>query len=156
MAKKYVVKLMEKEKEELNDIINRGKNAAKIKRANMLLGADEGDAGKKMTDIEIGRAYGVTTRTVERLRKRFVEEGYETALKGKQKGTPQPRKIDGDVEAKIIALTRMSNEDGTVGWTYHGIANQMVELGYIESISHESVRQVLKKTRSNHTSDFAG
>ncbi|MEM1010221.1 MAG: helix-turn-helix domain-containing protein, partial [Myxococcota bacterium] len=85
-----------------------------------------------------------------------VKEGYEIALRGKQKGTPKPRKIDGDVEAKIIALTRMSNEDGTAGYTYQGIANQMVEQGYIESISHESVRQVLKKTHLSRISNCAG
>ena len=145
MAKKYIVKLTEPEHSELSQIIKKGKNAAKIKRANILLGANETTNGRKMTDKEISRAFGVSTRTIERLRQRFVEEGYQIALVGKHKGTPQPRKIDGDVEAKIIALTRMSDEAGAVQWSFQSIANQMVEQGYIESISHESVRQVLKK-----------
>ena len=157
MGKKYVVTLTETERKELNEIVRRGKNAPKIKRANILLGADDGKQGRKMTDREISRAYGVTARTVERLRKRFVVEGYEIALKGKQKGVAQWRKIDGDVEAQIIALTcQGNNEDGTKNWTYQSIANRMVEQGHIESISHESVRQTLKKTHSSRINDCAG
>ncbi len=156
MVKKYIVRLTEAEHSELDLIVRKGKNAAKIKRANILLGANETANGRKMTDKEISRAFGVSTRTVERLRQRFVEEGYQIALAAKHKGTPRPRKIDGDIEAKIIALTRMSDEDGAIQWSFQSIANQMVEQGHIESISHESVRQVLKKTRSSPTSNCAG
>ena len=156
MIAKYIVTLTTSEREELHQIVNKGKNAPKIKRANILLAADEAEGGKKMTDEVIGKAFSVSIRTVERLRKRFVEEGFAIALKGKNVGTPIPRKIDGDIEAKIIALTRMSETDGSVKWSYQSIANQMVEKGYIESISHESVRKVLKKMRSNHTSKYVG
>lgn len=146
MAKKYVVTLTQPEKEELTGIIKKGKNAAKIRRAHILLGADASADGKQMTDKAISRAYNVNIRTVERLRERFVLEGFEIALKGRPVDAPKPRKIDGDVEAHLIALTRSEAPDGYSQWSFRLLADKMVELEYIDSISHESVRQVLKKT----------
>lgn len=145
MNKKYIVTLSNVEIELLLAIVNKGTNAQKIRRANILLGANQSPDGKKMRDEQVANSYNVSTRTVARTRQRFVEEGIDVTLNGKCKGTPRPRKIDGDIEAKIIALTRMSNEEGIANWTYQSIANQMVEKGYIDSISYESVRQVLKK-----------
>lgn len=147
MSKKYIVTLTQKEQEDLNEIVKKGKNAAKIRRAHILLGADASETGKAMTDQAIKDAYSVSLSTVERLRKRFVEEGYEIALKGKPADEPKPRKIDGDVEAHLIALTRSQAPAGYKQWSFRLLADKMVELAYIESISHESVRQVLKKTR---------
>ena len=145
MAKKYIVTLTQKEREELSSIIKKGKNAAKIRRSHILLGADASAEGKQMTDEAISKAYSVSIRTIERLRERFVQEGFEIALKGKPADDPKPRKIDGEVEAHLIALTRSKAPDGYKQWTLRLLADKMVELEYIDSISHESVRQVLKK-----------
>lgn len=145
MAKKYIVTLTPKEREELAGIIKKGKNAAKIRRAHILLGADACAAGKQMTDQAISKAYSVGIRTVERLRERFVQEGFEIALKGKAATDPKPRKIDGDVEAHLIALTCSKAPAGYKEWSLRLLATRMVALEYIDSISHESVRQVLKK-----------
>lgn len=111
-----------------------------------MLGADASAEGKQMLDEAIRKAYSVGIRTVERLRERFVQEGFEIALKGKPAGAPKPRKIAGDVAAPLIALTRSQAPDGYKQWSLRLLAAKMVALGYIESISHEGVRQVLKKT----------
>ncbi len=156
MVKKYIVTLTQKEREELSGIIKKGKNAAKIRRSHILLGADASAEGKQMTDEAISKAYSVGIRTVERLRERFVREGFEIALKGKPADAPKPRKIDGDVEAHLIALTRSKAPDGYKQWSFRLLADKMVELEYIDSISHESVRQVLKKTRSSLINAYVG
>ena len=145
MTKKYIVTLTQEEREELSGIIKKGKNAAKIRRAHILLGADASAEGKQMTDEAISKAYSVGIRTVERLRERFVLEGFEIALKGKPATDPKPRKIDGDVEAHLIVLNRSQAPDGYKQWSLRLLADKMVELEYIDDISHESVRQVLKK-----------
>ena len=146
MTKKYIVTLTKAEREELSHIIKKGKNGAKIRRAHILLGADASDEGKSMTDETISKAYSVGIRTVEQLRERFVGEGVEIALKGKLATTPKARKIDGDVEAHLIALSRSPAPEGYQQWRFRLLADKMVELDCIESISHERVRQVLKKT----------
>ena len=156
MAKKYIVTLTQKEREELSGIIKKGKNAAKIRRSHILLGADASAEGKQMTDQAISKAYSVSIRTVERLRERFVSAGFEIALKGKPAGEPKPRKIDGDVEAHLIALSCSKAPDGYKQWSFRLLADKMVELEYIDSLSHESVRQVLKKTNLSPISVYVG
>jgi transposase len=156
MAKKYIVTLTQKERERLTDIIEKGKNATKIRRSHILLGADASAEGKQMTDQAISKAYSVDIRTVERLRERFVLAGYEIALKGKPVDRLKPRKIDGDVEAHLIALTRSKAPNGYKQWSFRLLADKMVELEYIDSISHESVRQVLKKTNLNPINVYVG
>jgi hypothetical protein len=146
MAKKYIVSLSAEEKETLSEIIKKNTNAVKMKRAYILLGAESGPSGKEMTDQKICDTYEVSLRTVERLRERLVLEGFDIALNGKPRDAPKPRKIDGDAEAHLIALTRMEAPTGYKQWSLRLLADKMVELGYIESLSHESVRQVLKKT----------
>ena len=156
-AKKYHVTLTPAEREQLQEIIGKGRQAAaKIRRAHLLLAADEAEGGLKMTDEQIRTAYHVSLRTVERLRQRFVEEGFEVALKAKSTGGPQTIKIDGAVEAHIIALRLGSAPEGRSQWTMRLLAAQMVDLEYVDSISHESVRQVLKKTNSNRSSGSGG
>jgi len=156
-AKKYHVTLTPAEREQLQEIIGKGRQAvAKIRRAHLLLAADEAEAGLKMTDEQIRTAYHVSLRTVERLRQRFVEEGFEVALKAKSTGGPQTIKIDGEVEAHVIALRLGPVPEGRSGWTMRLLAAQMVDLEYVDSISHESVRQVLKKTNSNRSSGSGG
>jgi transposase len=157
VAKKYHVTLTPAECEYLKEIIRKGQQAAaKIRRAHLLLAADEAEEGLKMTDEQIKRAYHVSLRTVERLRQRFVEEGFEVALQGKSTGGPQVIKIDGEVEAHLIALRLGPVPEGRSQWTMRLLAEKMVELEYVDSISHESVRQVLKKTNSNRSSGLAG
>ena len=146
MVKKYIVTLTKEERDELLGVIRKGKNAVKIRKAYILLGADSSEDGKQMTDKAISEAYRVSLRTVERLRERFVKEGFAIALNGKPAGAPKPRKIDGDVEAHLIALTRSPVPAGYKQWSLRLLADKMVEWEYIENISHESVRQLLKKT----------
>jgi transposase len=156
-TKKYHVTLTRAEREYLKEIIRKGKQAAaKIRRAHLLLAADEAKGGLKMTDDQIKTAYHVSRRTVERLRQRFVEEGFEVALQAKSTGGPQVIKIDGEVEAHVIALRLGPVPEGRSRWTMRLLAEKMVELAYVDSISHESVRQVLKKTNLNLTSGSAG
>ena len=146
MPKKYIVRLSDEERETLREIIKKGKNATKMKRAYTLLAADTSDDRKTMTDQVIHETYGVSIRTIERLRERFVTEGFEIALNGKPGYQVRERKIDGDVEAHLIALTRSEVPDGYEKWTFRLLAEKMVALEYVDSILHESVRQVLKKT----------
>ena len=156
-TKKYHVTLTSAEREYLKEIIGKGKQAAaKIRRAHLLLAADEAEGGLKMTDEQIKTAYHVTLRTVERLRQRFVEEGFEVALAAKSTGGPQIIKIDGEVEAHVIALRLGAVPEGRSRWTMRLLAEKMVELAYVDSISYESVRQVLKKMNLNQSSGSAG
>lgn len=156
-TKKYHVTLTPAEREQLKEMIRKGKQAAaKIRRAHLLLAADEAEGGLKMTDEQIKRAYHVSLRTVERLRQRFVEEGFEVALAAKSTGGPQTIKIDGEVEAHVIALRLGPVPEGRNRWTMRLLAEKMVELEYVDSISYESVRQVLKKTNLNPNSELAG
>jgi len=150
MGKKYIVSLTSPEREPLQGVISKGSNASKIRRAYVLLGADASADGKQMTDEAIHQAYNVSIRTIERLRQQFVEEGFERALNRKVVD-PTPRKIDGDVEAHLIAMYCGQAPNGYTDWSLHLLAGQMVELNYVESISHETVRQVLKKTNLSPT-----
>jgi len=157
LVKKYHVTLTQAERDQLKEIIAKGKQAAaKIRRAHLLLAADESEEGLQMSDEQIKTAYHVSLRTVERLRQRFVEEGFEVALQGKSSGGPQVIKIDGEVEAHLIALRLGPVPEGRSQWTMRLLAEKMVELEYVDSISHESVRQVLKKTNSNRSSGLVG
>ena len=146
MPKKYIITLASEERETLQEIIQKGKNATKMKRAYVLLAADTQKGRPGMIDKQIYETYGVSIRTIERLRQRFVTEGFEIALNGKPSYQVRERKIDGDVEAHLIALTRSEVPHGHENWTFRLLAEKMVTLEYVESISHESVRQVLKKT----------
>ena len=145
MPKKYIVNLTSTEREVLQAIIKKGKNATKMKRAYVLLSADRSNDGPALKDQHLHEIYGVSIRTIERLRERFVTEGFEIALHGRASYQVRERKIDGDVEAHLIALTRSEVPDGHDKWTFRLLAEKMVVLEYVESISHESVRQTLKK-----------
>lgn len=141
--KKYLVTLTDEERQQLEQLLTKGKAAARtLRHAQALLKADQ-PVGWKDTDI--ADAFGLSVRTVERLRQRFVEEGFEAALKPKP--VPHlPRKVDGEVEAHLIALACSDPPQGRQRWTLRLLAGKVVELGLVESLSHEGVRQVLKKT----------
>lgn len=141
--KKYVVTLRAKEREQLTELVNRGRAAARRRRtAQILLKADRRCGWK---DERIAEAFGVSVRTVERIRERFVEQGLEATIDPPRQSRP-PQKIDGDVEARLVTLACSEPPDGRQRWTLRLLAGRLVELDVVESISHEAVRQTLKKT----------
>lgn len=147
MAKLYRVTLTQPERRELHQLISRGKgDARKLAHARILLQADESDGGPQQTDGQIAEALNTTTRTVERVRLRFVEESLESALLPKPSNRIYSRKLDGQQEAKLIALACSKPPKGKSVWTLRLLAEQMVELEIVDELSHETVRQTLKKT----------
>lgn len=145
MAKIYRVTLSEREREALTELIGRRSGKAlPVKRAYILLAADT-SGEKNWTDRQIGETYGVSVRTIERTRRRFVEESFEVAVWGKKRELFKEKVLDGHVEARLIALRCSQPPAGYVKWSMRLLAEKMVELEYVEQISRESVRPVLKK-----------
>ncbi len=149
--KKYIVELSEKERDHCKRLVSKGTAKAKvIRHANILLCADIGPQGSNMKDEEIHRALGVSTRTVQRVRQSFVEQGFEISLQGPPvTGKRLEKRLDGEVEAYLIALACSAPPEGYAKWSLRLLADRMVELHYVDQISHESVRQVLKKMNLN-------
>lgn len=146
MKKKYIVRLTASERQSLEDLVHKGKSAAyRRTHAQILLWADEGDAGPGLLDSEVADRVGVNERTVSRLRQRCVEEGLEAALERKPRAREKRRVLDGDGEAHLVALMCSEPPPGQSRWTLQLLGERLVELGVVESISHESVRGVLKK-----------
>ena len=144
--KKYRVTLVPEEREQLIKMINTGKAAArKLIHARILLKADESEGGEKQKDEDIRKALSINVRTVEKVRQRFVEEGLEAALNPKPASRTKPRKIDGKNEAHLIALVCGEPPEGRNKWTMKLLADKMVELGHVNSLSGEAVRKALKK-----------
>lgn len=147
MAKKYRVTLTPEEREVLGRMIARGKAAArKLAHARVLLQADEAEGGSARADEDIAAALNVSVRTTERVRQRFVEQGLEAALLPKPAKRIYARKLDGEQEAHLIALACSAPPEDKGRWTLRLLAEQMVELQYVDALSHETVRQALKKT----------
>jgi len=146
MNKKYIVRLSKKEREELLDVVKRLKGSSqKVRRAQILLKADV--RGPNWTDSKIADAFSCRIQTVECLRHRFVTDGFALALHGKRRATPPRAKVlDGRGEAKVIATRLGKPPKGYANWSLRLLADHVVELGLVESISHETVRQTLKKT----------
>lgn len=152
MAKRYRVRLTRSERHELEQLISHGKgDARKLAHARILLQADEADGGPRRTDAQIAPSLNTTTRTVERVRERFVEQGLEAALLPKPSKRIYTRKLDGRQEARLIALACSKPPAGKARWTLRLLADELVELEVVDSLSHETVRQTLKKTRSSRT-----
>jgi transposase len=149
--KKYKVTLTTDERQSLHDLIAAGKAAAlKLAHARILLKADAAPEGPAWTDERIAEAVEVNLTTVERVRQRFVEEGLEAALVRKKQVRPsRERKLDGEGEARLIALACSEPPQGRSAWTLQLLADKLVELHVVDSISDETVRQVLKKTNSS-------
>lgn len=148
--KRYKITLTSEEASSLQEIIKKGKRKAKlIRNAHVLLGANESEGGKSMTDVQISSSYEISIPQIERLRKRFVEDGLDITLEGKPREYKAEPRIDGEVEAHLIALCCGETPEGFAKWSLRLLADRMVELQYIDHISHESVRQVLKKTNSS-------
>jgi len=147
MKKIYEVNLTKEERDYLVGLLMGGtKKVREVKRAQVLLKADDG-----WTDQHIADAIGVGQATAERIRKRYVQEGIEVAVHGKKPNREYKRKIDGEVEARLIMLVSSSPPEGHKRWTLRLLADKLVSLEEVpfESISHETIRQVLKKTNSS-------
>jgi transposase len=146
--KKYKVTLTAEERQSLQSLISAGKAAAlRLARARILLKADDAQGALAWPDERIAEAVEVDTRTVERVRKRFVEQGLEAALTRKEQGRPsRAPKLDGAGEARLIALACSKPPEGRAVWTLQLLADKLVELHVVDSISDETVRQTLKKT----------
>lgn len=150
--KKYIVRLSQQESQTLKRFISSGKRPAQLfTRARILLKADQGKEGSGWSDEKISQALDVTVQTVERVRKQLVQEGFDAVLKRQQYIQKVSRKrFDGDAEAHLIALSCSEPPKGRSGWSLRLLADRMVELDYVESVSYETVRQTLKKTKLNH------
>lgn len=145
--KRFIVTLTKQEQETLREIIAKRSNKAEIvKRAFVLLSLDENKLGGRLSDAEIKERYQVGQRLIERLRQRFVEESFEIALHGKQQTRFKEKIFDGRTEAKLIALRCSEAPAGYRKWSLRLLAETLAESGEVSSISHESVRQILKKT----------
>ena len=150
MTKKYIVRLEPREREDLRKLVSKGKGAArKLTHARILLQADVSESGPGWTDGQIAEALAVTTRTVEHVRQRCVEEGLEAALERKKREHgPTPRILDGAKEAKLVAVCCSQPPPGRRRWTLHLLADRLVELRIVESISPDTVRRALEKKRA--------
>lgn len=144
MAERYRLILTEEEQDHLRGIITRKKAAAKrVVRAQVLLAVAENGLNKD--DAEVSELYGLSTKSIERLRKRCCEEGLQMALEGKKREVFKDKKLTGEVEAKLAMLACSAPPQGHGKWTLQLLADKMVELHYIDSISHTSVGNLLKK-----------
>jgi transposase len=150
---KYKVTLTAEERRQLHDLIRAGKAAAKkLTHARILLKADAAEGGPAWPDDRIAEAVDVSADTIGRVRQRFVEEGLEAALVRKKQDRPsRERKLDGRAEARLIALACSAPPTGRKAWTLRLLADRLVELEIVETVSHETVRRVLKKTNSSRT-----
>lgn len=146
MSKKYIVRLSAEERRVLREVVKKQVGSSvKVRRAQMLLKADAD--GPTWTDVRIAEAFDSRTRTVEKLRERFVIEGFHSTLHGKPQQQPAAAKIlNGKQEAKLIAMRLGPPPKGYANWTLRLLARKLVELEVVEAISHETVRSTLKKT----------
>lgn len=146
MANTYRVTLAEKEREELFGIIKKGRHTSQAYRnAYILINTDTGEHSDKVTNGQVSKVLKVGMRTIDRVKKRFVEEGFEACLARRPTSRVYERKLDGDVEAHLISISCGEPPQGFANWSLRLLADRMVELEYVESISHESVRTLLKK-----------
>jgi len=147
---KYKVTLTEDEHTELMDIINRGSHTSqKFRAAYILLNCDEGKYAEKVTNEQMSKVLKIGMRTIDRVKKKFVEEGFDYVLERKPPDREYDRKADGDVEAHLITLCCSEPPQGYAKWSLRLLADKMVELKYVDSMSYETVRRVLKKTNYN-------
>jgi transposase len=147
MLPKYKVTLTKDERSLLRRLVASGtEKARKLTHARILLKADASEAGPGWLDEQISTALEVSLATIHRIRRTFVEEGLDAALNRRPQRRHRARRLDGVQEAQLIALTCSQPPEGQARWTLRVLADKMVELEYIDSVSHETIRQVLKKT----------
>lgn len=147
----YHVTLTEQERSQLEAIKSKGSHRSqKVLNVLILLNCDEGDhQPSRSTNEQVCSILGISDRKINRVKKRFVEEGLHVALHGRKGERVYKKKVDGDLEAKIIAVSCSESPEGFSQWSLRMLADRVVELGYVDEISHETIRQVLKKTNSN-------
>jgi transposase len=151
-SKKYVVRLTEEERAHLRALIGRGSAPARtLSRARILLKANEGEGGAGWSDAAIADALEVGLFTVARVRQRYVSEGLEATLRRKAPEREYRRKLDGEQEARLIALACSEPPTGRKRWTLRMLADRLVALEVVDSISYETVRQTFKQTNSSPT-----
>ena len=144
----YIVKLTQKERDFLSGLISTGKSAArKLLHARILLKVDSSPHGENWTDEKVSEALDVSVRSIERIRERFVLEDLESSLARREHTSYRPRKLDGKQEAHLVALACSQAPEGRKRWTLHLLADKMVEMKHVETLSHEAVRQTLKKMK---------
>ena len=158
MSPRYRVTLTQEERKELENLTRRGKtHARRFTHARALLLCDSGEAGPAWKVEDVAVALGITSRTIEKLKKRFVEDGLDAALDRKPRDKPAREIIfDGTFEAKVIALACSEAPEGRSRWTVRLLADKAVELNFAESVSHMTVQRVLKKTNLSLTSANTG
>jgi hypothetical protein len=150
MHKKYLVTLTADERQQLEQLVSKGKAAARtLTRAWVLLKADAGSAGPAWTDEQIRQTFSVGLVTIYRVRQSFVEDGLPFALGRKRPCRSRPRRLDGEQEAHLIALACSSPPAGRCRWTVRLLADRMVALGHCASVCPETIRQTLKKTNGD-------
>ena len=156
MHKKHIVRLTNEERETLRSVVRKLKGSSqKVRRAQVLLKADAD--GPNWTDTRIAEAFDCRTKTVENIRQRLVLDGFEVLLNGKKRESPpRAKKLDGEQEAKVIAMRLGSPPGGFANWTLRLLAKQLVQLGIVDSISPETVRKTLKKTASRRGKSSIG
>lgn len=144
---RYTIKLTKGEVADLMSIINKGSHTCQTFRvAYILLNCDEGKHAEKVTNDQISKVLKVSMRTIDRVKKKFIEEGFEAVLERRPTQRIYERKMDGDTEAKLVTLCCSEPPKGFSKWSFRLLADKMVELKYVENISHVTVRSVLKKT----------
>lgn len=155
---KFVVKLTAEERRQLEQLLGKGRlGAQRRQHAQVLLKADEGELGPAWTDERVAEAVGVSDRTVAHVRQRFVEQGLDAAVQRKKQVRPsRARVLDGEKEARLIAVACGKPPAGQARWTLQLLADKLVELSVVESVSLETVRQSLKKTNCNRTAASTG
>ena len=146
----YKVTVTAAEREQLKTIMSKGKHTSQqFRNACILLNCDVGKYGQPFSNEQIAQMLQITTKTVERVKQRFVEDGFDACIERKPYPEVKELKADGDFEAHLIALSCSKAPEGRSRWSLRLLADKMVELKYAESVSHETVRQILKKTKLN-------
>lgn len=154
---KYKVTLTKEEHEELMAIINKGSHTSQQYRtAYILLNSDQGEYGDKISGKLISHVLKISERMIDRVKQRFVEQGFDACLDRKPMSRTKEKKVDGELEAQLIAISCSEAPEGFAKWSLRLLADKMVEMKYIESISHETIRKVLKKTNLSRGKQKAG
>ena len=148
--KKYIVTLTEDERKNLSALTSKGQHRSqKILNALILLGCDEGKFQKKRSiNKEIAKVLNISMKKIDRVKKRFIEDGLDITLNGRKGSRLYTKKADGDFEAHLVALSCSDPPKGFARWSLRLLADKVVELDYIDNVSHETIRQVLKKKRN--------
>jgi len=154
---RYKVTLTKEEHDQLQAVLSKGKHSSQqYRNACILINSDEGPYGNRLSNEQIAQVLQINNKTVERVKQRFVEEGFESCMERKRYPTKGPKIADGDFEAHLIALSCSKAPKGYARWSLRMLADKMVELEYADSVSHETIRQVLKKTKSNRGGSKGG